>query len=54
MKTITIIVFGETAKIIEKALGIEMVEDETDTYAKIYFKKMRAEGRSKIRVEFDV
>lgn len=54
MKTITIIVFGETAKAIEKSQGLEMVGDETDVYTKVYFRKMRAEGRCKIEVEFDV
>ena len=48
------IVFGEQAKSIEKRLGLERVGDITDVNTKIIFEKMSAEGRSKIKVEFDL
>lgn len=54
MKPISIIVFGEKAKIIEKELGIEMVGDVTDINTKILFEKLPAEGHSKILITFDL
>jgi len=54
MKTICITVFGDTAKLIEKQLGIEKVGDVTDINTKIYVEKLPAEGRSKIMLTFDI
>jgi len=53
-KTIVLIVFGDQAKIIEENLGLEHVGNVTDVNAKIFFEKMKAEGRSKVKIEFDV
>lgn len=53
-KTIIIIVFGDQAKNIEERLGLERVGDITDINTKIFFEKMKAEGRRKIKIEFDV
>ena len=54
METISIIVFGKTAKILEKEVGLELVGDITDINTKIIFEKLAAEGRSKILITFDV
>jgi len=53
-KTISIIVYGETAKKIAKSVGLKMVGDITDVNTKIVFERMSAEGRDKIRVTFDL
>ena len=54
VKNISLLIFGGQAKIIEKRLGLKFVGDITDVNTKIIFEKMKAEGQSKIKIEFDL
>jgi len=54
VKNISLLIFGEQAKTIEKRLRLEYVGDITDVNTKIIFEKMTAKGRSKIKIEFDL
>ena len=47
---ISVVVWKEQAKQIEKELGLKMVGDVTDINTKVKFEKLSAEGRSKILI----
>lgn len=54
IETITLVLFGEEAKKIEQIMGLQRCGDTADVNTKIVFTKEPAEGKSRIKMEFDL